>query len=336
MKTAVTVLQEMMMKMGKIPEYECIAQAGPQHQAMFEYRCMANGVTVTAMARSKKEAKQEAARIMLLQLDERGLSVPPPFCRGGAPSHTLGPSTSTSSDQPSSIGPLSSRSYVALLNELCEEYHLPAVEYELTADTGPPHARHFTISARMGMYERLATSTTKKAARQLAAEQLYTYLKENLSRVTKDFVEDEALVRAHEKAMERYVEVREDLGWRPDLGQKIADYHLGLLTHIDSEKLALALEALEACGEQEAERALAGVASALGLSVQRAELAAERGALCVLSLAPAAPAVALAARDAPAAAAAALRYLRRALAATPHPAPHHAPAPLALRTQPWM
>lgn len=87
------------------------------------------------------------------------------------------------------MGPLSARSYVALLNELCDEYRLPGVEYELTADTGPPHARHFTVSARLGMHMRHATSTTKKFARQLAAEQLYTYLKENLSRVTKDFVE---------------------------------------------------------------------------------------------------------------------------------------------------
>ncbi|CAG5005997.1 unnamed protein product [Parnassius apollo] len=313
MKTAVTVLQEMMIKMNKVPEYECIAQAGPQHQAMFEYRCKANGVTVTAIARSKKEAKQEAARIMLLQLDKCGLPVPPPFCHGGAPSQTLGPSTSTSSDQASSIGPLSSRSYVALLNELCEEYHLPAVEYELTADTGPPHARHFTISARMGMYERHATSTTKKAARQLAAEQLYTYLKGNLSRVTKDFVEDDALVRAHEKAMDRYVEAREDLAWRPNLGQKIADYHL------DSEKHARALEALEACRELEAERALAAVVGALGLSVECYELGGDRGPLSVLCLTPTAPAVTLAARDPSTAAATALRYLRRSLAADPEP-----------------
>ncbi|CAH2062693.1 unnamed protein product, partial [Iphiclides podalirius] len=312
MKTAVTVLQEMMIKQGKIPEYDCISQSGPQHQAMFEYRCTACGVSVTAMARSKKEAKQEAARIMLLQLDERGYAVPPPFCRGGAPVHALGASQCSSSPQaaPPSVGPLSSRSYVALLNELCEEYRLPAVEYELTADTGPPHARHFTFHARLGMHQRHATSTTKKFARQLAAEQLYTYLKENLSRVTKDFVEDDALARAHEKAMERYVETREELGWRPHLGQKIADYHL------DKAKRQLALEALEASREWAPERALEAVVGALGMSVERHRLASEEGeGLTVLALVPSAPALAMAAPSPPAAAAAALRYLRRALAA---------------------
>lgn len=84
---------------------------------------------------------------------------------------------------------MDARSYVALLKELCEEYRLREPEYELIGDTGPPHQRHFTVRATLGLHERQATSTTKKAARQLAAEQLYTYLRENLARLTGDFVE---------------------------------------------------------------------------------------------------------------------------------------------------
>lgn len=84
---------------------------------------------------------------------------------------------------------MDARSYVALLKELCEEYRLGEPDYELVGDTGPPHQRHFTMRASLGLHERHATSTTKKAARQLAAEQLYTYLRENLARLTGDFVE---------------------------------------------------------------------------------------------------------------------------------------------------
>lgn len=91
-----------------------------------------------------------------------------------APALTLGP------------GP---RSYVALLKEMCEEYRLPGVEYELVSDTGPPHMRQFAMRASLGQHSRLATATTKKAARQLAAQQLYSYLRDNLSRLTADFVE---------------------------------------------------------------------------------------------------------------------------------------------------
>lgn len=90
---------------------------------------------------------------------------------------------------PPASAPVGAHSYVALLKDLCEEYRLPAVDYELVGDTGPPHCRRFTVRARVCSHERLATTTTKKAARQMAAEQLYTYLRENLARVTKDFDE---------------------------------------------------------------------------------------------------------------------------------------------------
>ncbi|KPJ16254.1 Interferon-inducible double stranded RNA-dependent protein kinase activator A-like A [Papilio machaon] len=315
MKTAVTVLQEMMIKLGLCPEYECIAQSGPQHLATFEYRCSAHGHTVTATARSKKEAKQEAARLLLLRLAEHGLPVPAPFCRSTAPPPTGMAAVGAVSE---AAGGTAARSYVALLSELCEEYRLPAPQYELTADTGPPHARHFTMSARLGLHERRATSTTKKSARQLAAEQLYTYLRENLSRLTKDFIEEEALARAHERAMERYVERREELGWRPHLGQRIADYHLGLLTHVEAGKREAALAVLEAAEAAEAggERveALREVARELGLGLELHQLPAEGGQLALVSLAPTAPPLALAGAEPEAAAAAALRYLRRALA----------------------
>lgn len=42
MKTAVTVLQEMMVKMGQTPEYECIAQVGlsnPIHSMTVFFLC---------------------------------------------------------------------------------------------------------------------------------------------------------------------------------------------------------------------------------------------------------------------------------------------------------
>ncbi|XP_026326644.1 interferon-inducible double-stranded RNA-dependent protein kinase activator A homolog [Hyposmocoma kahamanoa] len=184
MKTAVTALQEMMVKLKEIPEYECISQSGPQHLATFEYRCSVRGCVVKASARSKKEAKQEVARVMLLALKARGEDVPPPFDRP-----PLQPPPGAAEPAPAPTSGPGPRSYVALLKELCEEYHLPGVEYELVSDTGPPHMRQFAVRARLGQHSRLAASTTKKAARQLAAQQLYSYLRDNLSRLTTDFVE---------------------------------------------------------------------------------------------------------------------------------------------------
>ncbi|CAH0396959.1 unnamed protein product [Chilo suppressalis] len=324
MKTAVTVLQEMMVKMSQIPDYECISQSGPEHQAMFEYRCAALGAMVTAQARSKKEAKQEAARLMLRALAARGHLVPAPYgLHDRAPDGTGGPAveagagvgvgarqTGQGGEAGGSSSSVSggSRSYVALLQELGTEYRLPGVEYTLVGDTGPPHLRHFTVQARVGHRTSEATATTKKAARQKAAEQLYTYLRENLARLTADFVEEEALVRAHEKAMERYLESREETR-RPDLGQTIADYHLGLVTHIEADKCSESLRQLELGGGEELERML----RVLGLNMQESVLS---GGVHVVRI-DAQPPLAFAGNDPELPRAAALRYLRRALAQKP-------------------
>ncbi|XP_026747489.1 RISC-loading complex subunit tarbp2-like isoform X2 [Trichoplusia ni] len=320
MKTAVTVLQEMMVKLGLTPEYECISQSGPKHQALFEYRCNALGVVVTASARSKKEAKQEVARIMLQQLSARGHPVPPPYSVPIA----------MQEDSPFSAGgPGDTRSYVALLRELCEEYRLTGVTYELVGDTGPPHLRHFTVRARIGQHERFATATTKKMARQMAAEKLYTYLRENLARVTRDFNEEDALVRAHEKAMERYHE-NEEAPRRPDLGLRVADYHIGLAAllgrpsyteayrdstmSIDEDTRSLARSALEQGRSQSPTRALQAVAETLGLELQASCLEREGEApLCVLQVTGCSPELAFAEPTAAAAAGAAMDYVRRAL-----------------------
>ncbi|XP_052738007.1 double-stranded RNA-binding protein Staufen homolog isoform X3 [Bicyclus anynana] len=331
MKTAVTVLQEMMIKMCEVPKYECIAQSGPQHQATFEYRCEARGVVVCGRARSKKEAKQEAARLMLQQLHARGVPVPAPYAT--PPPRAASPAAPASPERPALPGPAApaapdARSSVALLRELCEEYRLGEVQYELVGDTGPPHLRHFTVRAALGLHQRSATATTKKQARQQAAEQLYTYLRENLARLTRDFVEEEALQRAQEKsilrartdeALERYVELAgaDDAPWRPDLGQRVAHYHLG------EDTCARGLQAL-AEPQEAPERALRRVCDELGLRLETLALgAADTESVSVVRLASTSPALSFAGPTAAAAATAALRYLRRTLAEQPAaPQPH--------------
>ncbi|XP_037870654.1 R2D2 protein isoform X1 [Bombyx mori] len=311
MKTPITVLQEMMMKLGQIPEYECVAQSGPQHQATFEFRCKALGESVSASARSKREAKQEAARAMLLCLSTIGHRVPPPFATEFTqPSHSNQSAGECSEGKAPTVD---SRSYVALLKELCEEYKLPGVEYALVADTGPAHMRLFSVRASIGLHSRDASGTTKRQARQKAAADLYLFLRENLSRLTHDFVEEQALVRAHERAMERLVETT-PAPWKPDLGQRVSEYHYGLISHTDPEKRMAARAVLSETDdiEEAAERA----AAALELQTCWETL----DPLHVLKL-DAAPALAFSGHSRADAARAALRYLRRALRDVSPPPP---------------
>lgn len=306
MKTAITVLQEMLIKMGETPDYECISQSGPQHQALFQYQCSVLGEMVTAAARSKKEAKQEVARIMLQTLAAKGMSVPPPYGLVGA--------TCVDEDLSTPASTADTRSFVALLKELCEEFRLGQPEYELVGDTGPPHLRHFTMRARLQHHERFATSTTKKAARQLAAEKLYTYLRENLARLTGDFDETEALARACNKAMERFREPSEERQHRPDLGLKISEYPRALPMQLGAEGMNSVTELLTAERPritESPERVLCSAADVMHLDVSWIELEREqRPPLVVLEMNGCSPELAFGGDSRADAATAALDYVR--------------------------
>lgn len=64
-KTPVSILQEMMVKMQMIPNYELIHDGGGTHMNTFTYRVTCEGLIATGTGRSKKDAKHEAAKAML-------------------------------------------------------------------------------------------------------------------------------------------------------------------------------------------------------------------------------------------------------------------------------
>lgn len=85
------------------------------------------------------------------------------------------------------------QSFVVLVNELCAQYRLDPVEYELMADAAG--VEFYTVKARVGYVERVATGPTKRMAQQSAAEKIYRYLRTKLSR-TCSFDEVRFLARA--------------------------------------------------------------------------------------------------------------------------------------------
>ncbi|XP_068627683.1 RISC-loading complex subunit TARBP2-like isoform X2 [Battus philenor] len=321
MKTSAAILQEMMVKLGQVPQYECIAQTGPPHQPVFEYCCIANGQTVTVRAKSKKEAKQKAASIMLTKLAACGLQVPSteqtvtiPFPASSLLHDSAEPKDygkdlpdQCRCDNSSKIQD-SEPSYVSCLNEFQVEHGLPAVDYKVTAVSGPPHLRQFTISVSLSGHERQATSSTKKLARQLAAKQLYTFLKHNLSKVTES-QQKLPTTDALEKAI---VDHMKALQIQPRIFAVKKNTMVGQPC-IDPLKQSLALSTLEGYCDREPHSALAAVTRVLGLSVQLHSLPSCSGALTVLELSPISPPIAVAARNMPAAVVTALRYLRNAL-----------------------
>lgn len=67
-KTPVSILQEMMVKQGMIPDYELIHDGGGRHVNTFTYRVECDGLSATGTGRCKKDAKHEAAKAMLTEI----------------------------------------------------------------------------------------------------------------------------------------------------------------------------------------------------------------------------------------------------------------------------
>lgn len=67
-KTPVSILQEMMVKQGMIPDYELIHDGGGRHLNTFTYQVTCDGLTAIGTGRCKKDAKHEAAKAMLTEI----------------------------------------------------------------------------------------------------------------------------------------------------------------------------------------------------------------------------------------------------------------------------
>uniref|UniRef100_A0A2A4JXA0 DRBM domain-containing protein n=1 Tax=Heliothis virescens TaxID=7102 RepID=A0A2A4JXA0_HELVI len=199
MKSAVSVLHEFMAQLRQSPKFECISEFGKQHKPVFRYRCKAIDEVVTGTARTKKHAKQLVAHLMLQQLAQKGYSVPGEYA-----------TTAYMKEMMRKAG-LPERSYVRLNAELCKDYNLNQVEYEVAPDTGTRDHPRFTVTARIGMVERVGMAPTKKQAYQLAAEQIYKHLRTKLGVTAEHFNEEEALFRAYEKGLERHAAIQESL-----------------------------------------------------------------------------------------------------------------------------
>lgn len=220
-KTPVTVLHELTMKEGEVPEYKYLGQTGPPHMPVFRYACAALGQESEAEGSCKRTAKQEAAARLLSAL-------------GGPTDSSRTSATVTSLAH-----------HVALLRELCSECRLPAPRYDLVADTGPAHSRRFEVRVSVGAHERVAAAATKKEARRDAAAELYRYLRQYLPKRTEHFVEDEALARAVATASRRAPQPQpaSQSVWRPALDLRVAEYHAALP---DSARTSAAISSSEA------------------------------------------------------------------------------------------
>uniref|UniRef100_A0A672FSQ4 Adenosine deaminase RNA specific n=1 Tax=Salarias fasciatus TaxID=181472 RepID=A0A672FSQ4_SALFA len=181
LKNPVSGLMEYAQYLGQNCEFLLLDQSGPSHDPRFRMQVMLNGRLFPIVeASSKKVAKKDAAaatlRILIGEMQGGTSTADEGHAAGGA---TLGSTLGSISVEGMTEGPrqLLSRSLpggknpVSVLMEYSQRSGKP-IEFIITGQAGPPHDPRFMYRVKVG--ESLfaeASAPSKKAARQLAAEE---------------------------------------------------------------------------------------------------------------------------------------------------------------------
>lgn len=181
-KTAVTVLQEVCTKLGTLPGYTEILSMVETYQRQFTIRVSWKNYNTEGTAANKKEAKQNAAKNMLLLLLSSN-EIPEkillsfPNLKADFKLNTSMITNNASSINLSDSHTKICTNYIGLLKEYCEGQNLPAPNYATVGNVGPSHLPMFAISCTVDTVRYEGCANTKQAAKHQAAKKVLENLK---------------------------------------------------------------------------------------------------------------------------------------------------------------
>ncbi|KAI9560093.1 hypothetical protein GHT06_014103 [Daphnia sinensis] len=180
-KTHVSLFHELCTKFDfGMPMYDLVEESGEAHQKNFQISLTVwtLGISVVGKAKTKMQAKHDAAHKMMMQLKKTAQS--------GGKLNDVTPETlmkcfewmktfefpnedvvQQTTETKNSAGILSS---FALMN------HLNPPEYEVVSITGPSHCRHFVMTCKMNGHVTQGEGKSKKICKNVAAEQMLLLL----------------------------------------------------------------------------------------------------------------------------------------------------------------
>lgn len=251
-KTPVSILQEMMVKQGMIPDYELIHDGGGRHVNTFTYRVLCDGLSATGTGRCKKEAKHEAAKAMLTEIiNQRNYPQLP-----AASTPTVSPSRSPFHSAPLPPKIPANTPFVNAIGELqdlCAENNLLEPEYVLIKDCGPPHARIFTIQCKVSSFVEEGVASTKKMAKHDAAGRMVKRIKGLVNQLNSIEDEEGSLNSSltsnkteimNRNAKEYYYSFHKSMK-KMNLGIRLAEYHTKWRDSLEIDKRMKVLEELK-------------------------------------------------------------------------------------------
>ncbi|XP_074805102.1 interferon-induced, double-stranded RNA-activated protein kinase isoform X1 [Natator depressus] len=158
-------------------EYKDVKVEGPPHDRVFTVMVViGNGEYPVATGKTKKEAKEEAAKAAWDSITQENQTKQAslPQTPQPQPSPPPPPPTEFSSDILKEIEPLD---YISMLTKYGLKHNI-VIEYKLEDEYGPPHKKTFSFSCKIGdqIYGE-GTGNDKKAAKQAAAKRAYEQLR---------------------------------------------------------------------------------------------------------------------------------------------------------------
>lgn len=201
-KTFVSILDEGCKKYydGASPRYSSIIS--PEKNDLFVIQCELRDLVGSGRAKTKKAAKQLAAKEILLQIAEKGNHSEFGLGKSKAAAvnflNSLMPEISAQEEETEGSA---SENWIGKINEKCQRLKLRAAIYEVE-DRGTP-TQHLFV-ATCSVYQLVATGQgrTKKAAKMQAAQQMYKLLEENNELIRQGKDELEAAVEENMRADE--------------------------------------------------------------------------------------------------------------------------------------
>ncbi|XP_059610598.1 RISC-loading complex subunit tarbp2 [Phlebotomus argentipes] len=260
-KTPVTLLQELCTKNNvTVPFYE---EAPSEEDKMFTIRVQACELWAEGSARSKQEAKHEAARNLLSAL---GFDV-----------QSLGLAVTEKVNRADS-------DHVKTLLDICLTRDLPMAQFHCIDARGPSHAPAFTLKCEVSQLTKTATHSTKKGAKQLVAKAMIELIQEMYPDDQKILV---PLAMAAQQSQERQDRIFKSYrDWKNSdskilPGVKLADRH-NYFVNVPAETYARAVEVLQR-DETDKEKAFL-LAKALGHELKTSKEMGEQGELVILEM----------------------------------------------------
>lgn len=250
-KTNVSILQEMMVKKGTVPNYELIHDGGGTHINTFTYRVTCDGYVADGTGRCKKDAKHTAAKNMLDIIVAARRLPELPATPADSPVRTPLPQPLPSSPINSSNEPFLNA--IGELKDLCATSELEEPQYNMISDVGPPHARIFTYQCVVSAFREEGRATTKKQAKHEASRKML----ERLLEVVKDLNDKDEIYSNLKKcdrqeeagrdlALLRYPELSKAPTKKINLGVKLTHYHTKMKTSYTDDSVPTRQEVLAA------------------------------------------------------------------------------------------